>query len=116
MPTLSRLALDILNRSSEIKSDTEFYGETGGLSNEIRQFMGWLSYHLRSELQREGWEGPVWVHESGFYSTYTRPRGGCRPTNMWRSRFGGPICWRRDCQTYICTFQLRMYSCGAISY
>jgi hypothetical protein len=55
---LSKRALDTLNRAGEVKSLVDFCGEDGGLPKEMRQFMGWLGDHLRSELQREAWEEP----------------------------------------------------------
>ncbi len=55
---LSKRALDMLNRASEIKSAIDFCSEDGGLPKEVRHFMGWLGDHLRSELQREAWEEP----------------------------------------------------------
>jgi hypothetical protein len=55
---LSKRALDALNRASEVKSMIDFCGEDGGLPKEMRQFMGWLGDHLRSELQRKAWEEP----------------------------------------------------------
>jgi hypothetical protein len=55
---LSKRALDMLNRATEIKNEIEFCGEGGGLSKEMCHFMGWLGDHLRSQLQRESWEEP----------------------------------------------------------
>src|SRR5579862_815087 len=63
---LSKRALDILNRASEIKSDIDFCGEDGGMPKEMRHFTEWLGDHLRSELQREAWEEPdVMMDEDG---------------------------------------------------
>ncbi len=55
---LSKRALDMLNRASEIRSEIEFCGEDGGLPKEMRHFMARLGEHLRSKLQREAWEDP----------------------------------------------------------
>src|SRR2546421_501316 len=55
---LSKRALDILNRASEIKSDFDYCSENGGLPKEKVHFMEWLGDYLRSELQREDWEMP----------------------------------------------------------
>ena len=63
---LSKRALDVLNRAKEVKSEINFCGEDGGLRKEMCHFMGWLGDHLRSELQREGWEQPdVMMSEDG---------------------------------------------------
>lgn len=63
---LSKRALGMLNRASEIKGDIDFCAEDGGLPKEMRHFMGWLGDHLRSELQREAWEEPdVVIAEDG---------------------------------------------------
>jgi hypothetical protein len=50
---LSKRALYMFNRASEIKSEFDFCGDGGGLPKEMRHFMEWLGDHLRSELQRE---------------------------------------------------------------
>lgn len=56
---LSKRALDVLNRASEIKSDIDYCGENGSLPKEKVHFMVWLGDHLRFELQREDWEEPI---------------------------------------------------------
>src|SRR5205823_14905355 len=63
--TLSKRALDVLNRATEIKSEIDFCGEDGSLPKEMRHFVGWLGDHLRSELQREAWEEPEVVMDGG---------------------------------------------------
>jgi hypothetical protein len=68
--TLSKRALDILNRASEIKNDIDFYGKAGVLPKEMHHFMGWLGDHLRLELQREGWDEPhveTWGNGESLY-------------------------------------------------
>jgi hypothetical protein len=55
---LSKRALDILNRASEIKRAIDFCGEDGDLPNEMWRFMEWVGDHVRSELQREEWAEP----------------------------------------------------------
>ena len=64
---LSKRALDILNRASEIQNEIEFCGEDGGLTKEMRQFMGWLGDHLRAELRRESWEVSLTSQDVRFY-------------------------------------------------
>ncbi len=77
---LSKRALDVLNRTSEVGGIVNFCGEDGGMVGELRRFMGWLGEHLRSELSREAWEeAEVQVVEGDYVILYLFPPG-------WRLR------------------------------
>lgn len=67
---LSKRALDVLNRASEVKGEIDFCGEDGGLQEEMHHFAEWLGDHLRSELQREAWEEPELVMDEDGVSLY----------------------------------------------
>lgn len=71
---LSKRALDMLNRTSEIKRIVDFCGEDGGMVGELRQFLTWLGEHVRSELSREAWEEPeLEVVECDYVILYLFP-------------------------------------------
>lgn len=96
---LSKRALDMLNRASEIKGDLDFCGQDGGLQKEMRQFMGWLGDYLRSELQREAWDAPeVEETEDGvilylYSSTWRLPEDDHLAFSvLWPNLFEDPPC------------------------
>lgn len=71
---LSKTTLDMLNRTSEVKFIVDFCGEDGGMVSELRQFMGWLGEHLRSELSVEAWEDPESDADGDYVSLSLLPK------------------------------------------
>ena len=67
---LSKRALNVLNRASEVKSEIDFCGKDGGLQKEMYHFAEWLGDYLRSELQRDTWEEPELEMDADGVSLY----------------------------------------------
>ena len=67
---LSKRALDVLNRASQVKSEIDYCDVGGGLQKEMHHFAEWLGDHLRSELQREAWAEPELEMDEDGVSLY----------------------------------------------